>query len=149
MSEEPIGEEPLDDFDFDPQSMADAIGDVKSGEARKYCIRSKQCPRSMTCDYAREPTETTELADLFQGKSANLGDCSNWYIRPELYSSLDVPRRRNGSGSRHNSHAPDRAAAHAELIRKIDAGEPIPYSPYTPEEMKNMLNAARRKKRGF
>lgn len=129
---------------FDLESFGQEIEDsIRDGVGRKICIRAKHCVRKISCEHAQVREATAELQDLFQGKSSDFGDCSNWKARTELNTQLDLPRRRGG-GSRHNQHA-NREAAVRELIRKIDAGEPLPNSPYTPEELRNMLNSKREK----
>jgi hypothetical protein len=78
-----------------------------------FCIRNKQCARAITCEHAHADKRggSVKIEDLFQGKAADLSDCENWTPRRELNTELDVPRRRSGSGSRHNAHAPDRTRA--------------------------------------
>ena len=136
--------------DSDPEDVGKAIQEaVEEATAttglRKLCVRRHRCARKMTCEHAQVRNQSSDVVDLFRGKSPDLGDCENWKARRELNTELDIIRRPNGSGSRHNAHA-DREAARKELIRKIDAGEPIPFSNHTPEELKNMLDNARRKK---
>ncbi len=125
------------------KGIQDAIREASAKKVR--CIRRTRCARNMTCEYAQIRNETAELQDLFVGKAPNLGDCENWKARRELNTGLDMPRRPAGAGSRHNSHV-DRNAERKKLIEKIERGEGLPFSSHTPEELRNMLEASRRKK---
>lgn len=143
------GNEPPEE-EIDPEEFGKILQEVMSKELsagnQKYCIRAKRCARNMTCEHAQTRDVTTETLDLFQGKSPDLGDCSNWIARKELNTGLDLPRRVSGGASRHNQHA-DRARAQDELLRKIDRGEKLPFSSHTPEELKNMLEDSRRRRK--
>lgn len=144
-SQNPAEDGGIEPEEFDPEEIADAIAEAQEDiVGQKYCIRAQHCIRKISCEHAQQRNQTTELLDLFEGKAADFNDCSNWRARRELGGTLDIPRRSGSQRrrSRHNQHA-NREAAVRELIRKIDAGEPIPQSPYTPEELRNMLNHKR------
>lgn len=131
--------------EFDPEELSEAISEAMSTGARKLCIRARRCVRAISCESAQDRGVTCDLQDLFKGKATDFNDCSSWTPRKELASTGDVPRRRAGSGSKHNAHA-DRQAAQRELLRRINAGEPIPNSPYTPAELKTQLEASLKRK---
>lgn len=137
-----------DEFD-NPEDFASAVQEALGDPSgtRKLCMRAIQCVRKLTCEHAQTRQGTVELQDLFNGRAPDLGDCENWSPRRELNTGLDIPRRKSGGISRHNAHA-NRIRAQEELLRKIEAGEPLPYSTQSPEELKKMLyeSRARRKK---
>jgi len=134
-----------DEFDNEiARNMQEAIADAAKPKQR--CIRKLRCARKMTCEYAQERQETAELQDLYIGSGLHdFRDCENWLARRELNTGLDMPRRPAGAGSRHNSHV-DRNVERKKLIEKIERGEGLPFSSHTPEELRNMLEASRRKK---
>jgi hypothetical protein len=134
-----------DEFDDELQkSMQEAIADA--GRRKVRCIRKTRCARNMTCEYAQIRNETANLEDLYKGSGLHdFRDCENWLARKELNTALDIIRRPNGSGSRHNLHA-DRDAERRKLLERIERGEGLPNSAHTPEELRNMLIASRRKK---
>lgn len=132
----------------DPDQFAKQLQEEIIGESkpRQLCMRAKRCSRNLTCEHAQVRNKAANVVDLFRGQQTNgYADCANWLARDELRTEGDIFRKKRPDGTKHNLHA-SREAERKELLRKIDAGEPIPFSNHTPEELKNMLDASRRKK---
>lgn len=111
--------------EFDPEDFAETLREATSDTgAKKLCMRAKRCSRGISCENAQTRNRTVEIQDLFQGKSPDLGDCSNWVARRELNTGLDIIQRPKGAG-RHNTHA-NKRQAYTELLLRAKSGGPIP-----------------------